>query len=92
MNLITDPWGVSRETKEPIPISLTISPSYPSFGGHYRLQIDGMALMQLLRNETNLPVRALNRFEGKLGTLIGAQLLGVELSDNVLTDIGYFVD
>jgi hypothetical protein len=51
-----------------------------------------MALMQLLRNETNLPVRALNRFEGKLGTLIGAQLLGVELSDNVLTDIGYFVD
>jgi hypothetical protein len=48
--------------------------------------------MQLLRDETNLPAGALNRFEGKLGKLIGAQLLGVELSDGVLTDIGYFVD
>jgi hypothetical protein len=92
INLITDPLGVSSGAKEPIPVSLTISPSYPSFGGDYRLQIDGTTLMQLLRDETNLPAGALNRFEGKLGKLIGAQLLGVELSDGVLTDIGYFVD
>jgi hypothetical protein len=48
--------------------------------------------MGLLRDETNLPATALDRFEGRLGTPVGARLLSVELSDNTLTNIGYFVD
>lgn len=34
----------------------------------------------------------LERFEGKLSAPVGARLLDVELSESVLTEIGYFVD
>jgi hypothetical protein len=34
----------------------------------------------------------LQRFEVNLRAPIGARLLGVELSESVLTDIGYFID
>jgi hypothetical protein len=34
----------------------------------------------------------LERFEGKLVTKVSARLLGVELGDSVLTEIGYFID
>jgi hypothetical protein len=48
--------------------------------------------MQLLRQKTSLPAPVLERFEGKLCAPVGARLLGVELSDTVLTDIGFFID
>jgi hypothetical protein len=48
--------------------------------------------MLLLRQKTDLAATVLERFEGKLGGPVGARLLGVELSERVLTDIGYFID
>jgi hypothetical protein len=48
--------------------------------------------MRLLRQKTNLSGSVLEKFESKLYALSGARLLGVELSESVLTDIGYFID
>jgi hypothetical protein len=51
-----------------------------------------VALLQLLRQRTDLPGYVLEGFEEKLRIPPGARLLGVELSESVLTDIGYFID
>ena len=52
-------------------------------------------LHKLTRREVfsfSIARRLLERFEGKLVTKVSARLLGVELGDSVLTEIGYFVD
>jgi hypothetical protein len=46
----------------------------------------------LLRQRTDLPGYVLEGFEEKLRIPLGACLRGVELSESVLTDIGYFID
>jgi hypothetical protein len=48
--------------------------------------------LRLLRRQTDLPAFVLQNFEKDLETPLGARLLGVDLSDSVLTDIGYFID
>jgi hypothetical protein len=60
--------------------------------GDFQCPTDSEALMSLLRKKTKLPASALERFETKLTTPTAARLLGVELSERVLTEIGYFVD
>ena len=91
VNLITEPFGRSKSGKGKIPISLTIRPA-SGFPGDYQTPTDSEALMRLLRQKTNLPAPMLERFEGKLVTKVSARLLGVELNDSVLTEIGYFID
>jgi hypothetical protein len=54
--------------------------------------MDSGALLRLLRRETDLPGYVLEGFERKLRLPVGARLTGVELSESVLTDIGYFID
>ncbi len=46
----------------------------------------------MLRQYTDLPTTVLKRFEGDMHASVKAQFLGVELSESLLTDIGYFVD
>jgi hypothetical protein len=53
--------------------------------------MDSESLMRLLR-QTELPASVLELFERKLRTPLGARLAAVDLSDAVLTDIGYFID
>jgi hypothetical protein len=60
--------------------------------GDFEYPTDSAALLQLLRKQTDLPASVLQRFEEELRTRLGARLLGVDLSDSVLTDIGYFID
>jgi hypothetical protein len=91
VNLITQPSVRSKPCRGKIPLSLTIRPAC-GLPGDYQFPTDSDALMRLLRKETSLPAPVLERFEGKLGAPIGARLLGVELSESVLTDIGYFID
>jgi hypothetical protein len=91
VNLITEPFGRAKSGKGKISLSLTIRPAC-GVPGDYQFPTDSKSLMGLLRRETDLPAPTLERFEGKLCTVIGARLLGVELSERVLTDIGYFVD
>jgi hypothetical protein len=91
VNLITQPFGPAKSSKGKIPLSLTIRPACGALG-EYQFPTDSETLMQLLRQKTNLPAPALERFEDKLCAPVGARLLGVELSESVLTDIGYFID
>jgi hypothetical protein len=91
VNLSTQPFCPTKPGKGKIQLSLTIRPACGVLG-EYQFPIDSEALMQLLRQQTNLPAPALERFEDKLCAPVGARLLGVELSESVLTDIGYFID
>jgi hypothetical protein len=60
--------------------------------GDYEYATNSAELMQMLRQQTDLPAAVLQRFEVNLWDNVGARLLGVELSERVLTEIGYFVD
>ena len=91
VNLITHPANNSQWSAGAIPLSLTIRPAC-GLPGDYELPTDSKSLLQLLRQQTDLPATVLQRFEINLQARGDARLLGVELSDRVLTDIGYFID
>jgi len=91
VNLITNPSVRSQSSGEAIQLSLIIRPAC-GLPGDYELPIDSRALLQLLRQQTDLSADVLQRFEKNLRAAAGARLLGVELSERVLTDIGYFID
>ena len=74
-----------------IPLSLTVRPAC-GLPGDYEWVTDSAALLRLLRRQTDLPDSVLQRFEENIRTTHSARLLGVELSESVLTDIGYFID
>lgn len=90
VNLITQSVGSSNASKGKITLSLTIRPA-GGMPGDYQFPTDSESLMRLLRDKTSLPSTVLERFEVKLHR-DNARLLGVELSESVLTDIGYFID
>jgi hypothetical protein len=91
VNLITQPFYNAKSVKGKILLSLTIRAA-SGFPGEYQVPTDSKTLMRLLRQNTHLPARMLERFEGKLVAPVGARLMGVELGDSTLTKIGYFID
>ena len=91
VNLITQLSNRPESGAGTIPISLTIRPAC-GLPGDYECRTDSIALLRLLRQETELPADVLQRFEKNMRASLGARLMGVELSDSVLTDIGYFID
>jgi hypothetical protein len=91
VNLITNAPAPITSVKGAIPLSLTIKPAC-GLPGDYEYRTTLSALMQMLRQKTDLPAAVLQRFEGSMWDKLGARLLGVDLSDRVLTDIGYFID
>ena len=91
VDLITQPSDCWKSRPETIPLSLTIRPAC-GLPGDYECPTDSAALLQLLRRQTDLPSHVLERFEKNLRASVGARLLGVELSESALTNIGYFID
>jgi hypothetical protein len=91
VNLITQPSNGLESGAGTIPLSLTIRPAC-GLPGDYEYPTDSAALLHMLRQQTDLPAHVLQRFEKSLRASAGARLLGVELSDSVLTKIGYFID
>jgi hypothetical protein len=91
INIITQPSDRCKSLAGTIPLSLTIRPAC-GLPGDYEYPTDSEALLLLLRQQTNLPAYVLERFEKNLRAQSSARLLGVELSDSVLTKIGYFID
>jgi hypothetical protein len=89
MNLITRSSGLP--TVGSIPLSLTLRPAC-GLPGDYEWPTDSTALIKLLRTQTDLPGTVLQRFENEIRSCSSARLLGVELSETVLTEIGYFID
>ena len=74
-----------------VPVTLTIRPSC-GLPGDYQYATDSSALLRMLRRETDLPASVIGKFEEKLYEQTESRLLGVELTDRTLTEIGYFVD
>ena len=91
VNLITHSSGPYRPGAETIALSLTIKPAC-GLPGDYVYPTDSAALLRMLNLKTDLPSSVLRRFNNEIQTSSDARLLGVELSDRILTDIGYFVD
>jgi hypothetical protein len=91
VNLITHPSHHAEPGAATIPLSLTIRPAC-GLPGDYECPTDSRTLLHMLRKETDLPAFVIQRFEIGLRSAIGARLLGVELNDHVLTDIGYYID
>jgi len=89
MNLITH--GSGHPSNGAIPLSLTLRPAC-GLPGDYEYPTDSASLIRMLRSQTDLPGTVLQRFEDDLHAGFNARLLGVELSEQVLTNIGYFID
>lgn len=71
-------------------ISLTIRPAC-SVPGNYSCVTNRDALRRMLRR-TDLPSTVLEKFETGIYSPKGANLPAVELSEEILTQIGYFID
>ena len=91
VNLLTQTTGFVNSSYGSIALALTIKPSC-GLPGDFELPIDSTTLLRLLKQKTDLPSSVLKRFEGDLYSSSRAKLLGVELSEQVLTDVGYFIE
>jgi hypothetical protein len=91
VNLITKSSGQIKPGTASMPLSLKIRPAC-GLPGEYEYSTDSASLVWMLRRQTDLPAFVIERFEERMYTAFSAHLLGVELSDNVLTEMGYFVD
>ena len=90
MNLLTKVSGPVGSGTAPLPLSLTLRPSC-GLPGDYVIPTNSRTLMRMLET-TDLPSAVLNRFKGELYKSSQARLLGVSLSEQTLTEIGYFID
>ena len=91
VNLITQSSASYVTGKSTIPLTLTIRPSC-GIPGDYQYATDSSSLLKMLRRETDLPASVIGNFESKLYDSTESRLLGVELNDRTLTEIGYFFD
>lgn len=91
VNLIARPSDPFKSTAGTIPLTLTVRPAR-GVSGNYECQMDSGHLMWLLQRQIDLPGYVLEDFEKKLRFPLGTRLLGVDVSDSVLSDIGYFAD
>jgi hypothetical protein len=74
-----------------MPLSLTLRPSR-GLPGDFTFSTDCDRLMEMLRRGTSLPGFALRRFRTELQSSLMARLLAVEVNDELLSEIGYFID
>ncbi len=89
MNLIAQHPATSEESAATI--LLTIRPSC-GIPGDYQFKTTSASLMLMLHKKTELSFDALSRFEGEVCSYPCARLIAVEMSDEILTEIGYFID
>ncbi len=91
VNLITETAAPARPGAGAIPVSITIRPSC-GLPGDYTYRSNSSALLRMLTSKTDLPTSVLRRFEVDVLSSTHAKLLGVEMSEALLTDLGYFID
>jgi hypothetical protein len=91
VNLITHSSGQIKPVTGAMTLSLKIRPAC-GLPGEYEYATDSTTLVRMLHRQTDLPAAVIERFEDRMYTAFNAHLLGVELSEKTLTEIGYFVD
>ncbi len=90
-NLITQTSPAGSRNTGPLALSLTLRPSCGA-QGNYSFPTDSTHLLRLLEAGTDLPQAVLRRFMGDVYSRATAVLHGVELKDETLQSIGFFVD
>jgi hypothetical protein len=91
MNLITSPINSTKPHRGTVRYSLTVKSAF-GFPGEYQTQTTRDQLLHLLKSKTHLARIKIERFDRSMSTADGARLLDVELSEALLTEIGYFID
>ena len=91
MNLIARHSGNSEEGAEIVALALTLRPAC-GLPGDYQFKTTSTSLMKMLRKGTELSLDTLAGFEGQVLSCPFARLMGIEMSEAILTEIGYFVD
>ncbi len=74
-----------------VPVLVQVQPSRGMQGQH-SYKTDTYALRSMLKRRTDLSGLAIDGFISQLKSASGARLSGVELNDQTLREIGYFVD
>lgn len=74
-----------------IPVSITLRPAN-CCPGTFEYKTTSRALLNMLRDETDLNGYTLASFDGELHARSAARIRGVNLGDGVLREIGYFID
>ena len=72
-------------------VTITVRPAC-GLPGTFSYTTDSNSLFRMLRQRTELASTVLERFEQNLNVSRNGRLLGVEIGDKTLTEIGYFVD
>jgi len=90
-NLITQLSAINSRNTGEVPLFLTLRPSCGA-PGEYTYPTDSTALLRLLERQTDLPSAVVRRFMGDVFFRARAILRGVELNDEVLQNIGFFVE
>ena len=91
VNLTAHTGSFERESGASESVVLTVRPAC-RIPGDFRFMTDGKSLLKMLRQGTELRSSVIESFEKDLQLTRAAKLLGVEMSDRMLTEIGYFVD
>jgi hypothetical protein len=91
MNLIARHSGNFEEGAAIVALALTLRPAC-GLPGDYQFKTTSASLMKILRKGTELSLDTLAGFEGQILSCPYARLLGVEMSEAVLAEIGYFID
>lgn len=73
------------------PVSLVIKPAC-GLPGTFEYKTDSTALLTMLHRRTDLNGSVLSEFKKNLSTSKQVRLLGVDLRDQALEEIGYFID
>ncbi len=74
-----------------IPLSITIRPAN-CCPGSFEYKSNSRALLNMLRDATDLCGYLLANFDGELHSRSTARLRGIEINDGTLHEIGYFID
>jgi hypothetical protein len=91
MNLIAHQLGNSEEGTTVVAVALTLRPTC-GLPGDYQLKTTSTSLMKILRKGSELSMDTLGAFEGQILSSSYARLMGIELSEAALTEMGYFID
>ncbi len=91
VNLITEATGPFQPFSASVPLTVTIKPSCGLPGDHL-YPTDSASMLRMLRKTTDLSASVLDRWLLEIRTCAKSKLLGVDLDEKTLTDIGYFID
>ena len=74
-----------------VPLSVTIKPANNVLGS-FEYQTDSNALLQLLRKKTDLSGYVLEAFRSELEISRQGRIRAVNFQEEILQEIGYFID